>query len=92
MSGEVNDSTNVTSGGNYTCSVQPYDLDSYGVVSFWLNGVAQLVVSLVGILGNSLSVPVLCSKQMISVFNRLLVCLAVFDNIHLLFTIMDSCR
>ena len=64
----------------------------FAEVSFWLNGISQIAISVVGILGNSLSIPVLCSKQMDSVFNKLLVFLAVFDNIHLLFTIMDSCR
>ena len=82
--------------GNLThsnCSIgDDGDEEFLKVFEFWLSGVAQVVVSAIGILGNCLSIPVLCSKQMNSVFNRLLVFLAVFDNIHLILTIFDSFR
>ena len=34
--------------------------------------------------GNFLAIPILCSRRMSSVFNRLLVCLAVSDNLFIL--------
>ena len=45
----------------------------------------QVVVCTVGFLANALSIPVLFSKAMNSVFNRLLVALAILDNLYLTF-------
>ena len=59
---------------------------------WWVSGIFQVTVSSIGILGNSLSIPILCSKQMNSIFNRLLVFLAIFDNIHLILAITESIR
>ena len=46
----------------------------------------------IGILGNSLSIPVLLSRAMDSVFNRLLVYLAVFDNVYVILSLCDCFR
>ena len=68
------------------------ELEQLSVIKWWTEGVAQVVICVVGICGNSLSVPVLLSKPLNSVFNRLLIYLAVFDNLYLVFSILDSLR
>ena len=78
---------------DYNCSgVTEDELEIYQEVSYWVNYVMQITVCAIGVFGNCLSIPVLCSKQMNSVFNRLLVFLAIFDNVHLVLTIVESCR
>jgi hypothetical protein len=46
-------------------------------LKWWVNGVGQLIVGLAGISVNSLSVYILLQKQMSTMFNHLLTCLAV---------------
>ena len=62
--------------------------------SWWIQGIASLVLSSFGLLLNSLAALILVSsKKSESVFfNRLLACLAVFDNLYLLNGISESIR
>ena len=62
--------------------------------SWWIQGIASLVLSSFGLLLNSLAAFILVSsKKSESVFfNRLLACLAVFDNLYLLNGISESIR
>jgi len=53
---------------------------------------AQLLICIVGLLANSLSIVVLSSRQMNSVFYRLLICLATFDFVFLFFALLESIR
>jgi hypothetical protein len=71
---------------SYICTgASDSELALYYRINWWTEGVLQVAVCTVGFLANALSIPVLCSKSMNSVFNRLLVALAVFDNLYLTF-------
>lgn len=52
-------------------------------VNWWVSCFLVISISLIGIAGNCFAFPVLLSRAMSSVFNRLLVFLAVFDNVYL---------
>ena len=79
---------------NYTCNKISHEHQMLFLsISPWIQGAAQISVSLIGLLTNFVSILVLCSKQMkCHMFNRLLVFLVVFDNIHLVLAILDSIR
>ena len=53
-------------------------------VSWLFENVLQTGVGLAGIMANTLAIPILCSKEMSSIFNRLLVLLAIYDNFYIL--------
>ena len=56
----------------------------YETVSWLFENILQTGVGLAGIMANSLAIPILCSKEMSSIFNRLLVLLAIYDNFYIL--------
>jgi len=51
----------------------------------------MLPIGLFGFLGNTLTIFILSRKEMKNSFNRLLVALAVFDNIFICFLLLDYC-
>jgi hypothetical protein len=53
----------------------------------------QIAISITGFLANGITiVPLLLSKKLSSIFNRLLVCLAVFDNLFLTSCVLEAVR
>lgn len=68
------------------------DLQMYRTISWLFENVLQTVVGISGLLANSLAVPILCSREMNSIFNRLLVLLAVFDNFYILCSVLEAMR
>ena len=64
----------------------------YENVAWLFESVLQTGVGLAGIMANSLAVPILCSKEMSSIFNRLLVLLAVYDNFYILCSVLEAMR
>ncbi len=52
----------------------------------------QGLVGTVGFLANSLAVPVLCSREMNSIFNRLLVFLSLWDNLYIVCSVLEGIR
>ncbi|TRY70678.1 hypothetical protein TCAL_05430 [Tigriopus californicus] len=68
------------------------ELELYARINWWTEGVFQMIISLIGLCGNSISIWILCSKAMQSIFNRLLIVLAIFDNMYLIFSVLDSIR
>ena len=66
----------------------------YSLISWWVQGFAALIISSIGMVLNSLAVAILInSKNTESApFNRLLVCLAVFDNLFLSNGISEALR
>ena len=78
------------SSGNNTTIGNPCEEPSesavqiYEVVSWLFENVLQTGVGLAGIMANTLAIPILCSKEMSSIFNRLLVLLAIYDNFYIL--------
>ncbi len=68
------------------------DFEFYTVLAWWLECVAELGIGLTGFLGNCLAIPLLLSKNLASTFNRLLVCLACFDNLFILSCVLEAIR
>ena len=52
-------------------------------VSFWVEDVCQLTIGLIGIISNIIAIPTLCSREMKSIFNKLLICLLVLHTIFI---------
>ena len=79
---------------NYTCHrISQEQQILFLTISPWVQGAAQITVSLIGLLTNCVSILLLSSKNMkCHMFNRLLVFLVVFDSIHLFLAILDSIR
>ena len=52
----------------------------------------QILIGCTGFIGNCMAVPVLVSKKLNSIFNRILVFLAVFDNVYILCSVLEGRR
>ena len=66
------------------CSISRKQILFYVDYSWWLSGIGTLSIASLGIIFNSMVIYVLCDKRMISsFFNRLLVFLAIVDNLFL---------
>eukprot|EP00095_Tigriopus_kingsejongensis_P009500 maker-scaffold1595_size34508-snap-gene-0.9 protein:Tk09500 transcript:maker-scaffold1595_size34508-snap-gene-0.9-mRNA-1 annotation:"mitogen-activated protein kinase kinase kinase 1-like" len=77
----------------YQCSgATDEELELYYMINWWTEGVLQVLISVVGICGNFVSMWIMSSGRMQSVFNRLLIFLALFDNLYLILSILDSIR
>jgi hypothetical protein len=61
-------------------------------LSFYLEGVVQTPVAIIGVLGNILSSLILASKEMRNSFNLMLIALAIFDSGYLFGSILESFR
>ena len=64
----------------------------YENVAWLFENVLQNAIGFAGIMANSLAIPILCSKEMSSIFNRLLVLLAVYDNFYILCSVLEAMR
>ena len=64
----------------------------YMVFSYWTENVIQTIIGVVGIASNSIAIPVLCSRKMSSIFNRLLMFLAIFDNFFIICQLLEARR
>ena len=58
---------------------------------FWTNGVGQLLLGVVGILTHSLLLLILSKQELALTFFRLLVALAIFDNLHYVCSVAMAC-
>ena len=70
----------------------PLSLEMYYTFAWWMEGVIQIVLGSLGFLANAVAIPILLSKEMSSVFNRCLTCLAIFDNIFIICSIFEAIR
>ena len=68
------------------------DLRLYEAVSWWIEGVIQIVINVIGIIANCVAIPVLLSRKLANVFNRTLAILAVLDAIFNMCDIFESIR
>ena len=68
------------------------DLKLYEAVSWWIEGVIQIVINVIGIIANCVAIPVLLSRKLTNVFNRTLAILAVLDAIFNMCDIFESIR
>jgi uncharacterized membrane protein YozB (DUF420 family) len=64
------------------------DPDANPVFGFWINGVATIIVGVIGIFGNSASIRVLSHKQMRSSVNFILIALASSDLVLIVTSIL----
>ena len=65
---------------------------AYESICWWVENVAQGIIGIAGILANTVAIPVLCSKDMYGIFNRLLIFLAIFDNVFIICQILEAKR
>ena len=62
-----------------------------GNLQFWINGVVELVLAIIAFLSHSVVLTVLVRQDLATIFSRLLVVLAISDNIHFICSISISC-
>jgi len=79
--------------GNIIC-VQPTEEEYFFYVTFawWLEGFGQLLVGILGFIANAIAIPILLSKEMTNVFNRMLSALSVVDNLFIVCSILEAIR
>ena len=72
---KMNSTDNVSS--SYQCE-EPYpnQKEILSNVSWWLEGITQIIIGCMGFAGNTIAIPVLSSRKLNSIFNRILVFLA----------------
>ena len=73
-------------------SVTDGQMDLLLVSSFLLEGVLQMVISMLGVLGNIASIFILTRPQLRSCFNQLLAVLASYDLLYLITMLLESLR
>ena len=57
--------------GNVICNgPTPEETEFYLKFAWWLEGVGQMTVGGIGFLANCIAIPILCSREMSSMFNR----------------------
>ena len=72
-------------------AISEHQMAFYTQFSWWIGGVVSIFISGLGIILNAMAVIILNNKRIVaSFFNRLLVCLAVMDNLFLAATIFDA--
>ena len=77
------------------CNLTEADLAAYVAyenITWWMENVAQSIVGIAGIISNTIAIPVLCSKRLYGIFNRLLIFLAIFDNVFIMCQILEAKR
>ena len=83
-----------TIASNLTCNYTEYQSSEkiYEDFSYWTENVAQSVIGVVGITANTIAIPILISRDMFSIFNCLLMFLAIFDNIFIICQLLEAQR
>ena len=79
---------------NMTCTdnTSREEMEMFVFVNWCLEGILQVCISVAGLIANSISIPVLLSKEITNRFNRTLAVLAGFDVVYNLLDILDSIR
>ena len=54
--------------------------------------ISQFFVSFTGFIANAIAIPILLSKEMTNVFNRMLSALSVVDNLFIVCSILEAIR
>ena len=85
---------NTTNSTNITCSETDSEAtrEMYKYFSWWTEYFIQSIIGVAGIAANTVAIPVLCSKEMNSIFNRLLMFLAIFDNFFIICQMLEARR
>ena len=79
---------------NTTCEPTEDEWETHYQISWWMQGIATPLLACIGLLLNCVAITILISSKKADslFFNRLLVCLAVFDNLYLLNGISEAIR
>ena len=85
---------NSTNATNSTCIEADSEAaqELYTHFSYWTEYVIQSIIGVAGITANTVAIPVLCSREMNSIFNRLLMFLAIFDNFFIVCQMLEAQR
>ena len=77
-----------------TCNVTENNIseEMYINFSYWTEYVIQSIIGVIGIASNTIAIPVLCSREMNTTFNRILTFLAIFDNFFIICQISEARR
>ena len=90
----INDTMTLNDTISSNCSIYSKEaIEMYSNASWLFESVLQTIIGIGGIIANTIAIPILCSKEMSSIFNRLLVLLAVYDNFYIicsLFRVMKT--
>ena len=77
---------------NCTCGMTFDEEQLFEIIKWWSEGVIQMIINTVGILGNFISLLVLLSKDQQNLFNMSLTMLTFFDTIFNVTDILESIR
>ena len=67
-------------------------IEIHGMISWFFETILQPMIGIPGIIANTIAIPILCSQEMSSIFNRLLVLLAIYDNVYIICSLLDVMR
>ena len=67
-------------------------IEIHGMISWFFETILQPIIGIPGIIANAIAIPILCSQEMSSIFNRLLVLLAIYDNVYIICSLLDVMR
>lgn len=68
------------------------DSDYLNTYNWWMECVVEIVIGLMGLIGNCIALPILHSKLMSSIFNKMLVFLTIFDNMFIICCVLEAIR
>ena len=77
---------------NCTCGMTFDEEQLFEIIKWWSEGVIQIIINTLGILGNFISLLVLLSKDQQNLFNMSLTMLTFFDTIFNITDILESIR
>ena len=77
---------------NCTCGMTFDEEQLFEIIKWWAEGVIQIIINTLGILGNFISLLVLLSKDQQNLFNMSLTMLTFFDTIFNVTDILESIR
>ena len=66
--------------------LSPQQLQKIQNASFWIEGIFKFLIGSIGIISNLIAIPILCSKQMKSIFNKLLISLLILNTMYIAVT------
>ena len=82
--GQITNVETMAATNNTTNCISISQLHFYVDFSWWMSGMGTIMISTLGMIFNATAIYILSDKRMwVSFFNRLLVCLAIIDNLFL---------
>ena len=73
-------------------SLSADQLHNIQTIEWWFNSILHITISVVGLVANLVSIPVLLSDRMTNVFYRTLACLAIFDFLYIGCDVLEVIR